>query len=85
MLHEGASKVSSQQRYRAVVGTQDSQLKSDVVLERLEYDPGALAAAIEPVTYGLGMAPATGRLIAGMIDGAVSNAETSACAPGRFG
>ena len=57
MADEGACKVFRQQRYRAVVGTLDSQLKSDAGLERLEYDPGALAAAIEPVTYGLGMGP----------------------------
>jgi len=30
------------------------------------------------------MAPATGRLIAGMVDGAVSNTEVSAFSPNRF-
>ena len=44
-----------------------------------------LFAAFGHSHYGLGMAPATGRLVAGMIAGDVSNAETSAYAPGRFG
>ncbi len=43
-----------------------------------------LFAAFGHSHYGLGMAPATGRLIAGMVDGSLSNAETSDCAPGRF-
>ena len=43
-----------------------------------------LFAAFGHSHYGLGMAPATGRLVAGMIDGSLSNAETSAYAPGRF-
>ncbi len=46
--------------------------------------PG-LFAAFGHSHYGLGMAPATGRLVAGMVDGAVSNAEVSAYAPDRFG
>ena len=46
--------------------------------------PG-LFAAFGHSHYGLGMAPATGRLIAGMVTGDASNAETSAYAPGRFG
>ncbi|WP_337660018.1 NAD(P)/FAD-dependent oxidoreductase [Anderseniella sp. Alg231-50] len=44
-----------------------------------------LFAAFGHSHYGLGMAPVTGRLIAGMIDGSSSNAETSAYAPDRFG
>lgn len=43
-----------------------------------------LFAAFGHSHYGLGMAPATGRLIAGMVDGSVSNTQTSAYAPGRF-
>lgn len=43
-----------------------------------------LFAAFGHSHYGLGMAPATGRLIAGMVDGSLSNAETSDCAPDRF-
>ncbi|NNJ76831.1 MAG: FAD-binding oxidoreductase, partial [Anderseniella sp.] len=43
-----------------------------------------LFAAFGHSHYGLGMAPATGRLIAGMIDGAVINLETLAYAPDRF-
>jgi len=43
-----------------------------------------LFAAFGHSHYGLGMAPATGRLVAGMIDGSSSNSETSAYAPGRF-
>ncbi|MEO1159402.1 MAG: FAD-dependent oxidoreductase [Pseudomonadota bacterium] len=43
-----------------------------------------LFAAFGHSHYGLGMAPVTGRLIAGMIDGSSSNAETSAYAPDRF-
>lgn len=46
--------------------------------------PG-LFAAFGHSHYGLGMAPATGRLVAGMVGGAVSNAEVSAYAPDRFG
>lgn len=43
-----------------------------------------LFAAFGHSHYGLGMAPATGRLVAGMVDGSSSNTETSAYAPGRF-
>lgn len=43
-----------------------------------------LFAAFGHSHYGLGMAPATGRLIAGMVDGSLSNTETSDCAPDRF-
>ena len=40
MADKGVCKVSRQQRYRAVVGTQDGQFEGNVRVEWFEYEPG---------------------------------------------
>jgi D-amino-acid dehydrogenase len=65
------------------MGIRPSTPDSLPVIGTLPTLPG-LYAAFGHGHYGMGMAPATGRIIAGLVDGGGDNQDWSSISPGRF-